>query len=298
MPSVFYWFMNWKDYDERLIRRGELLLSLDFLENYEKELVAMNGGKVGRPFTLTTSHIEFLTVVRYLSGMPYRQLEGFARALNCLVPRLPSGDYSGLRRRILGLDLSPYLKLKDSGESIAITVDSTGIKVEKAGGWVERKHGKKKRYVKLHFAVNVETRDVVAMELSTDDMHDAKALSKLVEEAEENVEVAKLYGDGAYDSAEIFELLRSKGIEAVIKPRKNSRMDTPSEARRAAVMLHKRLGNERWSSIVGYGRRWSVETAYSTFKRAFGESCMAKTMKSIVKELSAKAFIYNMLVNL
>ena len=156
----------------------------------------------------------------------------------------------------------------------------------------------KKRYVKLHFAVNVETGEVVAMELSTDDTHDTKALLKLVEAAEENARITKLYGDGAYDSAEIFELLRSKGIEAVIKPRKNSRIDTPSEARRAAVRLHRRLGHKRWFRAVNYGKRWRFGTAYSTFKMAFGESCMAKTMKSIIKELSAKAFIYNMLINL
>ena len=77
----------------------------------------------------------------------------------------------GLRRRILDLDLSPYSELRDpaSKEAIVIAVDSTDIKVHKAGGWVERKHGKKKRYIKLHFAVNVETMEVVAMEVSTDD---------------------------------------------------------------------------------------------------------------------------------
>ena len=48
-----------------------------------------------------------------------------------------------------------------------------GIKVHRAGGWMERIHGKK-RYVKLHFAVNTETREVVAMEVSTDDTHDSK----------------------------------------------------------------------------------------------------------------------------
>jgi len=30
--------MDWKHVDERLIRRGELLLSLDFLESYDFEL--------------------------------------------------------------------------------------------------------------------------------------------------------------------------------------------------------------------------------------------------------------------
>ncbi|MEM2130397.1 MAG: transposase, partial [Candidatus Bathyarchaeia archaeon] len=94
--------MDWDRVDERLIKRGELLLSLEFLERYDEELRAMNRCKEGRPFTLTGSHIMFLAVVRYLFGLPYRQLEGFTRALNRLVSRLPPADYSGLRRRVLG----------------------------------------------------------------------------------------------------------------------------------------------------------------------------------------------------
>jgi len=49
---------------------------------------------------------------------------------------------------------------------------------------------------------------------------------------------------------------------------------------------------------MGYGRRWSAETAFSTFKRLYGEYSMAKNMENIAKELSAKAYIYNMLINL
>jgi hypothetical protein len=52
--------------DERLIRRGELLLSLNFLEGYDRELRRMNRGKVGRPYMLTVRYVEFLAVVRYL----------------------------------------------------------------------------------------------------------------------------------------------------------------------------------------------------------------------------------------
>jgi transposase len=75
-------------------------------------------------------------------------------------------------------------------------------------------------------------------------------------------------------------------------------LDTPSQPRRRAVALYKRPGHKRWAELKEYGKRWSVETAYSTFKRAFGEFCMAKTMKNITKELTAKALIYNMLVNM
>jgi len=290
--------MSWKDIDERLIRRGELLLGLDFLEGYDEELEEMNRGKEGRPFTLAHSHISFLGVVRYLFTMPYRQLEGFARALSRLVPRLSSGDYSGLRRRILSLDLSPCSELRESKEPICIAVDSTGIKVHKAGGWMERRHGKKKRYVKLHFAVNMETKEVVALEVSTDDTHDSKALPGLLDEAERHRKISKMLGDGSYDHAEVYKDLEARGIEAAVKPRRNSRLDTPSEARRREVRLYQSLGHKRWVRLKGYGRRWSVETAYSTFKQAFGEHCMAKTLENITKELVAKATIYNMIVNL
>ena len=96
-------------------------------------------------------------------------------------------------------------------------------------------------------------------------------------EANAGVPVNEVLGDGAYDSARIYDRLRAKGIDVIIKPRKNSILNTGSEEK-------------------GYGRRWSVETAHSTFKRAFGESVMAKTMANAARELAAKAAIYNMLV--
>jgi hypothetical protein len=36
--------VDWDSVDERLIKRGELLLGLDFLERYEDELKAVNCG--------------------------------------------------------------------------------------------------------------------------------------------------------------------------------------------------------------------------------------------------------------
>lgn len=137
--------------------------------------------------------------------------------------------------------------------------------------------------------MNVETKEVVAMEVTTDVTHDSKVFPKLLEEAERHGRVVKVYGDGAYDSSEIYELLESKGVEAAIKPRKNSRSETPSEARGRAVSLYRRLGHQAWAKLKRYGRRWSVETAYSTFKRTFGEFCMAKTLKNTAKELTTKA---------
>jgi hypothetical protein len=87
----------------------------------------------------------------------------------------------------------------------------------------------------------------------------------LVEGAEGNVRVAKVIGDGAYDSGEVYDLLEAKGIESVIKPRRNSRLDTRCPGRRLAVGRVRELGYDGWAKLTGYGGRWAVETAYSTF---------------------------------
>jgi hypothetical protein len=47
--------------------------------------------------------------------------------------------------------------------------------------------------------------------------------------------------------------------------------------------------------FMGYGRRWAVETAFSTYKRLYGEYCMSR---NIERELKAKAYIYNTLINI
>ena len=109
---------------------------------------------------------------------------------------------------------------------------------------------------------------------------------------------AKGYEFGAYDSSKTYALLREMSINPIIKPRKNARTDRGPPERRNSAMMLKMLGEREWSGRMGYGRRWAAETAFSTFKRLYGEYCMAKNMESIAKELSAKAYIYNMLINL
>ena len=74
--------MNWKEADERLIRRGELILDLESLKNHEKELENMNEGRPGPRYRLANSYIKLLSALRYLYGLPYRQLEGYTNILH------------------------------------------------------------------------------------------------------------------------------------------------------------------------------------------------------------------------
>ena len=246
---------------------------MSFVDNYQNELNTTNHEKEGRPYKHTPTYIQFLTAFRILYNVPYRQLEEFTRSLHKLIPQLPPGDYySGLRKRSLSLNPDPHQALKETDEPITIAVDSTGVKVRLAGGWMERKHGKKKRYVKLHFAVNVETKEIVAMKVSTDDMHDVKAFPGLVKEANEKRRIACWLGDGAYDSGDVFEELGGRGIEAVVKPRRNSVPGPRSSARGRAVREFLGLGYEGWAVEKGYGRRWAVETASRRLRGCSGST--------------------------
>jgi hypothetical protein len=84
-----------------------------------------------------------------------------------------------------------------------------------------------------------------------------------------------------------------------VKPIEDSdTADRDPPERRVSVITFKALGEKAWSRVMGYGRRWAAETAFSTFKHLYGEYCMAKNMENIAKELSAKAYIYSMLINL
>ena len=56
-------------------------------------------------------------------------------------------------------------------------------------------------------------------------------------------------------------------------------------------MVHTIPGN---SYIILRRRRWTIETAFSTYKRLYGENTMSR---NIGRELKAKAYIYNILIN-
>jgi hypothetical protein len=290
--------MGWRCVDERLIRRGELLLSLDFLESYDLDLSLLNCGKVGRPYRVTCMYVVFLAVVRYLFSMPYRQLERFTRALHRLIPRLPPIDYSWVRRRILRLDLRPYMSLRGYEGPVSIAVDSSGVRVCRCGGWVERVYGRRKRYIKIHFAVDIKTKEVISMDVTMDDIHDSEVLPGLLKDASINRDVIEAFMDGAYDTGNSYIFLRGMGIRPVIKPRANARTDRGPPERRMSAAILKMFGGRGWSMFMGYGRRWAVETAFSTYKRLNGEYCMSRNIENIERELKAKAYIYNTLINM
>ena len=172
---------DWKEYNDALVRRGEILLDLSFLSSWSKELKAMNKGKEGARFRYPESFIRLLAIIHaYL--LPFRQLEGFTRALTEHVDGLKAPDYTTIWWRVkrMKLDLDPDVR---HDEDVTIAIDSSGIKVSNRGEWIRHKWKVKRGYLKVHIAVDVRTKRIVSMEVTKEDTHDGKMLRPLVDKA-------------------------------------------------------------------------------------------------------------------
>ncbi len=303
--------MNWPAvYNQSLVKRGEILLGFDIINNWDTELKEMNQGKIGEPFHYPNTFLLLLGYAKIYFHLPYRQTEGITQAhAKWKVPSIP--NYTTINRRINRLDI----QIKDTTDSskefedeyIIIAIDSTGIKVTNRGHqWMRDKwhikNNNKKGYLKIHVAVNVKTKKILAMKVTDDEhVHDSKTLPGLVDEAIESdkkITIGKLFADGSYDGNDIFGYLGDNGIQPCIKVRKNSkvRWKKGNILRNLSVVAQKK-DLQKWKDSVSYGQRWIVETVFSSLKRMFGEYVYSVKLKNMIQEMMLKASLYNKMIS-
>jgi len=58
------------------------------------------------------------------------------------------------------------------------------------------------------------------------------------------MQAARTIGDSTYHSGNAYDLLEAQSIEPIIKPRRNSRLDTGHAARRRTMERYRQLGHE------------------------------------------------------
>jgi hypothetical protein len=99
---------DWKEYNEALVRRGELLFDTDFLSGWGEELRRMNEQKEGARYRYPSSLMSMLAAIHvYL--LPYRELEGFVRMFSEHVKDLKVPDYTTMWWRVsrIKVELDP-----------------------------------------------------------------------------------------------------------------------------------------------------------------------------------------------
>ena len=87
---------------------------------------------------------------------------------------------------------------------------------------MRRKWKVKRGYLKIHIAVDVKRKKILALKVTNEKVGDGRMLQPLVEEASKKTKITKTIGDGAYDTKNNFRYLAEKRIEPVIRVRRNS----------------------------------------------------------------------------
>ena len=286
---------DWKGYNEALVKRGLILLDLDFVADWSRELKAMNKHKEDAKYRYRESFVKLLAVV-HAYVLPYRQLEGFMRALSQHVDGLKAPDYTTIWWRVAKMKIG-IARNVELDKDVTIAVDSTGIKVSNRGEWIRKVWKVKRGFIKVHVAVDTKTKQILAIEVTKENVGDGKMLGRLVESSGRKGNVRRVLADGAYDSKNNFRMLASNNIEAVIRVRKNASLKGGGCMPRKFAVLEQ-LGNEDWRKVRGYGYRWMAESAFSSLKRIFGEYITSVRWKNIVNELLLKASIYNLFMKM
>lgn len=287
--------MNWKDTNQKYINEGQLYLSFDFLDTWNKELRQLNNKKEGARYKYPESLIQFCSVQKAVFGLGFRQQQGFLQALQRWIPIPEVPSYTQIERRMVKLGLNLVKSLANPKDGQIIAIDSTGIKLHNSGEWIREKHKKRKPFLKLHIAVNIKTKQAVSLEITEDKVGDSKLGLKLIDKARKVAPVVKGLFDGAYDTYKMWNGLNARAIKPLIRLRKNARINKKSKTRSKAVKLYK--GNEKdWVKATGFGQRWQSETWYSSYKRRFGEHCYSIKPENVLHEIILKACLCNKLI--
>lgn len=198
MAKITYRVRNWKDYNRRLINRGNLTIwfSEDVIRGWYQK--PPKNKKRGRSFTCSNSTIELALTLHLLFDFSLRATQGFLEGLITLLGlKLEVTHYTQLSRRAADLNIRLHQLKKAGKKSTDLVIDSTGLKIFGEGEWKVRTHGKQKRrtWRKYHVSINPDSHEVTAVELTEAHVHDCQVLSSLLSGQKD---LKNIYADGAY----------------------------------------------------------------------------------------------------
>ncbi len=150
--------------------------------------------------------------------MPLRASQGFIDSVFrlALIP-LSSPHYSCISRRAKDVDVS--FKTKTKGLIQHLAIDATGRKVYGEGEWKVKRYrtdGKRRVWPKLHLAVDTNTNDIIAAELSLSTVTNVEVLPNLLKQT--RWKTHEIPCDGAYDTRDYHAAICIKRALALIPP--------------------------------------------------------------------------------
>jgi Transposase DDE domain len=187
--------------------------------------------------------------------------------------------HTTLSRRGGGLTILP--KTVGGEEPLHLLVDSTGLKIYGEGEWLDQKRSIRspRRWRKLHLGVDADTHEIVAAELTPDDVGDVSELPGLLDQIDAGV--ASLTAAGAYDGEVVYDAVanRQANVEIIIPPPATAvQNETTVKQRNRHITTIEKHGRIGWQRRSGYNRRSLVETAVYRYKTVIGRRLQARTL--------------------
>ena len=217
-----YRVRNWSEYNAGLKQRGSLTFWLD--EAVIKQWLNLEKtGKRGASDVYSDLAIETVAMIKSLYSLGGRQAVGFVESVFELMGvTLKVPEHSTLSRRLGKLEISLPVVPKEGARHVVI--DATGIKIYGEGEWKTRQHGisKRRTWRKLRLAVDEQTGEILAAEVSLNDKKDSQLLDPLLDAIEDKIE--QVSADGAYDTRACYETIQRRSAKAAIPPRKDAKV--------------------------------------------------------------------------
>lgn len=282
---------DWPVYNEQLVKRGEYLLDLDWVTDWNDELKEMNNGKLGRRYKFPESLIR-TQGVWHTHKIPYRTVKGITRKLYQMAQLPAYNDYSTINRRVNQLDINLDVPF---GKKLMLFSDGTGFQAIEGGEYLRSKYGKKnRRWVQVIILGDPKTKEPVSFEVNLIPKSEPDSAQRQLDElTEDGVDIKAFGGDGAFDKIDLWKHLKQEKIRPIIKPDKNARDDSESTWRNINVKYLNQYGYQEWSSRLKYGLRWpATEGIFSAIKRMFGEQLHGTSEIGMTQEAKLKLWTY------
>lgn len=291
---------NWSEYNAGLKQRGSLTFWIEpaVLDTWiEQEKT----GKPGATVTYTNQAIVTMVSLKSVFGLPGRALCGFVESVFKLMNiELSVPDHTTISRRLQRLEVK--LPVKPTSGKRHVVVDSTGVKVFGEGEWKTRQHGvsKRRKWRKLHLAVDEATGEILSAAVTDNDVHDGEMLGGLLDGVADPV--SQVDGDGAYDQSYCYDFIEALGAIAGIPPRRNAKIwfhgnrKTPPHPRDENLRKIRLIGRAEWKRQIGYHRRSLAETTMFRLKTAFGGKVSSRKMNRQQNELMVQCLVLNRMI--
>jgi len=294
--KVFY-IRNWNNINETYVQKATFYLEFKWVEGWSKELAEMNLGKRGAPYQFPNSLIKLQAI--WLNFFSYRGAEGITRQLTDLRILPEYNDYSTIHRRVIEMDLEiPKSKHKD----ISVSTDGSGVKMNMGGEYFEQRYGKRdgKKFIKVVVSAEPFDKDILKVEVSLEGEGDSEpeiAEKHLDELYKEGYNILDFFGDGSFDTNNLFDLCDFYQINPRIKIRETAIISSNNSWRRnIEVKKYLKIGYKKWAKKNNYGRRWTgTEGIFSAVKKIYGERVRAHRVDNMCLEAKRKFWAYQII---